>query len=105
MQKQLKKRVLALEARIEKLGNTGAGGNVKHLNQVEQNLHDFVRRGREKVSTVEFSLPDLIAHMLFYPSHKPVLLVYCFKFATSHKNISPSMPIWIANAFFIRINP
>ena len=74
MQKQLKKRVLALEARLEKLGHTGAGGKVKHLNQVEQNLHDFVRRGREKVSTVEFSLLDLITHMLFYSSHKPVLL-------------------------------
>ena len=74
MQKQLKKRVLALEVRIEALGHTGAGGKVKHLTQVEQNLHDFVRRGREKVSTVEFSLPDLITHMLFYHFHKPVLL-------------------------------
>ena len=29
----------------------------------------------------------------------------CFKFATSHKNISPSIPTWLFNAFFIRMNP
>ena len=28
-----------------------------------------------------------------------------FKFATSHKNMSPSMPTWLSNAFFIRMNP
>ena len=30
---------------------------------------------------------------------------HCFKFATSHKNMLPSMPTWLVNAFFIRINP
>ena len=28
-----------------------------------------------------------------------------FKFATSHKNLSPSMPTWLFNSFFIRMNP
>jgi hypothetical protein len=64
MQEQLKKRVLKLEVRLEQLGHTGQGGSVKHLNQVEQNLHAFVRGGREKISTVEFSLPDLIISKL-----------------------------------------
>ena len=29
----------------------------------------------------------------------------CFKFATSHKNMLPSMPTWLVNAFLIRVNP
>ena len=33
-----------------------------------------------------------------YNYHKPVLLGLCFKFATSHKNISPSMPTWLVSA-------
>ena len=45
--------------------------------------------------------------MPVYHCHKPVLLGkwHCFKFATSHKNMSPSMPTWLFDAFFIRMNP
>ena len=42
----------------------------------------------------------IIATSLFYKVNG-----HCFKFPTCHKNISPSMPTWLVNAFFIRINP
>ena len=42
----------------------------------------------------------IIATSLFY-----YINGHSFKFATSHKNMSPSMPTWLFNAFFIRMNP
>ena len=56
------------------------------------------------------SLHNRATLMLVYHCYKPVLwskwpLASSFKFATSHKIMSQSMPTWLFNAFFIRMNP